>query len=320
MAGFANALTVLALAILIDLTLGEPPLRIHPTVLTGKLINRGIGLANGLSSRLQKVYGTSLALGTIALITGASYLILWVANIFGEPIQILCAAFLLKPTFSIRLMCTYALRLASAIKQGNWAKAKKVLRHIVRRDPSSLSESQIISAGVESVAESTMDGITSPLFFYAMFGVPGAIAYRTINTLDSMLGYKNPPFMNVGWFSAKLDSIANWLPARLTGILTLISAASTGQSTSGALRILRRDRNRTESWNAGWVMSAMAGALKVQLEKPGVYVLGDPDQVLSDNHILKATRILAINTILFIILIVIPIILEVEHVFGVISR
>ena len=320
MSGFTNAIIVLALAILIDLILGEPPLRIHPTVWMGKLINRGIGNANGLSAHLQKIYGAALALGTIVLFTGTSCLILWVADIFGEPIQILCAALLLKSTFSIRLMYTYSSTLAFAIKRGDWAEARRILQYIVRRDPNSLTGSQVISAGVESVAESTMDGITSPLLFYAIFGVPGAVAYRTINTLDSMLGYKNPPFMNVGWFSAKLDSIANWLPARLTAILTLASAASIGLSASDGLRILRRDRNRTESWNAGWVMSAMAGALKVQLEKPGAYVLGDPDEALTHNHILKATHILAINTILFILLIVIPIILGAQSLSGVIKH
>src|SRR5208337_5030447 len=96
-------------------------------------------------------------------------------------------------------------------------------RHIVRRDPASLSDAQVISAGVETVAEGIGDGITSPLFYYALFGVPGAFAYRAINTLDSMVGYKDPEFLKLGWFSAKLDSLANWLPARLATILMLLA-------------------------------------------------------------------------------------------------
>ncbi|HMK84247.1 MAG TPA: cobalamin biosynthesis protein [Candidatus Bathyarchaeia archaeon] len=315
-----KALIVLVLAVLIDLTLGEPPLRVHPTVLMGKFIDRGVEVAKRRSARLQKAYGVGLALGTIIFFAGASCLILWVVNTLSEPVQIVCAVLLLKPTFSIRLMRSYALKLASAIRRGDWAEAKAVLRHIVRRDPNSLNESQIISAGVESVAESTTDGITSPLFFYALFGVPGAVAYRAINTLDSMLGYKDPSFINIGWFSAKLDSIANWLPARLTAIITIISAALIGQSASGAWRVLRRDRNCTASWNAGWVMSAMAGALGVQLEKPGSYVLGNRDQELSPNHIVRATRILVMNTWLFIIFFVLPAMLGVECVSGIINH
>jgi len=308
------------LALLIDLGLGEPPLRLHPTVLMSKFIGHGIGVVRGRSARLQRIYGVGLALTTIAVFAGASYLILWVAKLFGEPVQIACEALLLKPTFSIRLMCRYASKLAFAIKQNDWSGARATLRYIVRRDPEELSESQVISAGVESVAESTVDGITSPLFFYAIFGVPGAVAYRAINTLDSMVGYKDPQFINLGWFSAKLDSIANWFPARVTAIITIISAALSGQSGAGALRILLRDRNRTESWNAGWVLSSMAGAFEVKLAKPRSYVLGDRNQELDANHILEATRMLAMNTILFIIFVVLPIALGVQLLNGIIGH
>jgi adenosylcobinamide-phosphate synthase len=286
----------------------------------GRLIKLGIGVAKGRSAGLQKAYGIGLAFGTITVFAGASYIILWVANIFGEPVQIMCAALLLKPTFSIRLMCRYASNLAFAIQRGEWTEAKAVLQQIVRRDPNSLSDSQAISAGVESVAESTTDGITAPLFFYALFGVPGAVAYRAINTLDSMVGYKDPQFVHLGWFSAKLDTIANWIPARITAMLTIISAALIGLSASGALRILCKDRNRTESVNAGWVMSSTGGALRVQLEKPGSYVLGERCQELAPSHIVEAMHILAMNTMLFTIFIVIPIIFGVEWVNGIIPH
>ena len=320
MASFTNALIVLTLAVLIDLILGEPPLRLHPTVIMGKLISGGIRMAKGRSPRVQKTYGAVLALGTVTAFAGASYLILWVAQLFGEPVQIVMGALLLKPTFSIRLMHTYASKLAFSVQRGDWAEARSILRYIVRRDPNRLSESQVISAGVESVAESTTDGITSPLLYYALFGVPGALAYRAINTLDSMVGYKNPEFIHIGWFSARLDSVANWLPARLTSVFTFISAALIGQSASGSWRILRRDRNRTESWNAGWMMSAMAGALKIQLEKPGFYVLGDRDEKLTHKHLVKATRIMTLNTAFFMLLVTLPIMLGVEKVNGIIGR
>jgi adenosylcobinamide-phosphate synthase len=319
-ASFTKTLIVLVLALLVDLGLGEPPLRVHPTVLMGKFIGHGIGAVRGRSARLQRIYGVGLALTTIVIFAGASYLILWVAKFFGEPVQIVCEALLLKPTFSIRLIYHYASKLALAIKQNDWAAARATLRYIVRRDPEELSESQVISAGVESIAESTVDGITSPLFFYAIFGVPGAVAYRAINTLDSMVGYKDPQFINLGWFSAKLDSIANWFPARVTSIITVISAALIGQSGAGGLRILRRDRNSTESWNAGWVLSSMAGALEVELVKPGSYVLGDRNQRLDASHIFEAVRMLAMNTILFIVFVVLPIALGVEWLNGMIGH
>lgn len=320
MASFTNSLIVLALAILIDLILGEPPLRLHPTVIMGKLINGGIRLAEGRRPQVQKAYGTVFALGMISIFAGASYVILWGAQLFSEPVQIMLGALFLKSTFSVRLMHTYASKLAFAVQRGDWAEAKSILRYLVRRDPNRLSESQVISAGIESIAESTTDGITSPLFYYALFGVPGAFAYRVINTLDSMVGYKDPQFIHLGWFSARLDSVANWLPARLTSVLTIIVAALIGQSASGSWRILRRDRNRTESWNAGWVMSTMAGALKIQLEKPGFYVLGDRDEKLTHKHLAKATRIMTLNTVLFAFLVALPIMLGVEKVNGVIGH
>jgi adenosylcobinamide-phosphate synthase len=309
---FLIPLIVLTLALLVDLILGEPPLWIHPTVLMGKVITAGLRVAPS-SAELQRAYGVVLALGTISIFAGTAYLILGgAARVVGEATEIILGPFLLKPTFSVRLMYDYALKLASAVRRGDSAEARGVLRQIVRRDPEKLSESQIISAGVESAAESTTDGITSPLFYYALFGIPGAIAYRVVNTLDSIVGYKDPQFIYLGWFSAKLDSVANWLPARLTAMLTIFAAALTKHSASGALQILRRDRNRTESWNAGWTMSAMAGALGVELEKPGAYVLGNRDEELASRHIIEAARILAVNTVLFSILIVLPIIVGVE--------
>ena len=110
-----------------------------------------------------------------------------------------------------------------ALKQNDLAGARKWLPYIVRRDPNTLNERQIISAAVESIAESTTDGITAPFFFFALFGVPGAFAYRVINTLDSMVGYKNAEFKNIGWFSAKMDTVANYIPARVTAYLMVAS-------------------------------------------------------------------------------------------------
>ena len=159
--------------------------------------------------------------------------------------------------------------------------------YIVRRDPNSLNERQIISAAVESIAESTTDGITAPFFFYALFGVPGAFAYRVINTLDSMVGYKNSEFKNIGWFSAKMDTITNYIPARITAYLMVAAAFIVREDWRESYRILQRDKHKTASPNAGYTISAMAGALNIQLEKQGHYTLGD-DYGISHEHIPKA--------------------------------
>jgi len=296
-----DASLILCLAVLVDIVLGEPPARVHPTVWMGRFIEFEYRLGRKLRPSLQKAYGVIVAIGVVAVFAGGSFLFLLLVSGLPMLIRIILAAVLLKCTFSIRLMWRYASDMAAAVRLGNYAEARSILRNIVRRDPATLTDSQVISAGVETVAEGIGDGIASPLFYYALFGIPGAFAYRAINTLDSMVGYKESEFVNLGWFSAKLDSFANLVPARIATILMLPACKLLGESASEAWRILRRDRNRTQSWNAGWLMSAMAGSLGVRLEKPGFYALGDDDQQLNYTHLIRAIRIMAVDTALFVL-------------------
>jgi adenosylcobinamide-phosphate synthase len=150
--------------------------------------------------------------------------------------------------------------------------------------------------------------VTGPVFLYSILGVPGAIAYRVINTLDSTVGYKDRPNLYIGWFSAGLDTLANYLPSRITGVLTIISSAILGLNWSNCLKILERDHARTASPNAGWPMSAMAGALGVMLEKPGFYVLGESSRMLEPTDITKALKIMKLNVLLFAIVVYVPLI------------
>ena len=303
-----DATLVLCLAVLIDMALGEPPSRFHPTVWMGRLIEVEYRFGRKLRPSMQKAYSVVLAVVVIGGFAGASYCFLQLVNRLPiEPIQIIISAILLKSTFSIRKMREYACDLAEALRRGDYVRARSILKHIVRRDPATLSDTQVISAGVETVAEGIGDGIASPLFYYALFGVPGAFAYRAINTLDSMVGYKDPEFLKLGWFSAKLDSLANWLPARLATILMLLAGKLLGESASRSWRVLLRDRNRTESWNAGWLMSAMAGLLGVKLEKPGFYTLGDANQQLNYTHLNRAVRIMILDTGLFVLVLILVI-------------
>ena len=138
-----------------------------------------------------------------------------------------------------------------------------------------------------------------------MFNVPGAVAFRSVNTLDSMVGYKDLDHINIGWFSAKMDTIANYLPARLTAILMMMAALLLRENWRESWRILQRDRKNTASVNAGWTISAMAGALNIQLEKPSFYKIGDNTD-LSPIHITKALRIMMLTAILFGVSIILP--------------
>jgi adenosylcobinamide-phosphate synthase len=207
-------------------------------------------------------------------------------------------AVLFKATFAVKGMGQYTMPISSALKKNDLGEARKWLPFIVRRDPNTLNERQIISAAVESIAESTTDGITAPFFFFALFGVPGAFAYRVVNTLDSMVGYKNVENKNIGWFSAKLDTVANYIPARLTAYLMVAASFLLRENWRESWRILLRDKRKTVSINAGWTISAMAGALNTQLEKQGSYILGD-DHGISPEHIPRALRVMALTSVLF---------------------
>jgi adenosylcobinamide-phosphate synthase len=304
---FVDSLLIFSLAFLIDVVFGEFPDRIHPTVWIGKAIGYFKPKFKNADPRTEKLNGVILCLLIILLVAAPVGLLLFgVRLFFGWIPYIVVSAILLETTFAVKCMRHYTVPIAEALKNKDIDKARRGLYFIVRRDPNELNEQQIASATVESIAESTTDGITTPFFFFALFGVLGAFAFRVINTLDSTVGYKDPENINIGWFSATLDTIANYIPARLTAILIVASAALLGENWRNSWRILQRDKTKTNSVNAGWTMSAMAGALDVQLEKSGHYALGDKGEI-SPTHIRRALRIMELTSVLFGAVVVLPV-------------
>jgi adenosylcobinamide-phosphate synthase len=307
-------LIILAIALLVDLAFGEPPEKIHPTVWMGKVITLLKPRIKSKNSRIERLNGVLLGLFVIALFTAPAYFILpLIQQYFGLIVYMILASLLLKTTFAIKCMEQCTLPIAKAIEQDCIEDARRLLSRIVRRDPKKLNTRQIISAAIESIAEGTVDGITSPLFYYAFFGIPGSIFFRVVNTLDSMVGYKDQEHINIGWFSARLDDLVNYIPARLTALIMITAACLLGENWKNSWRILRRDAHKTESPNAGWSMSAMAGALNVRLEKPGHYMLGDDVIALSPKHILRAIKIMRLTVLLFIILVIAPLIIVISY-------
>jgi len=302
-----DSVLIFFLAFLIDAVFGEYPDRIHPTIGIGKIIAYLKPKLKNANAKIEKANGVLLALAIMLLVSLPVFLLLfWLRQSFGSIPYIIVGAVLFKATFAVKGMGHYTKPIASALKKNDLAEARKWLPFIVRRDPNTLNERQIISAAVESIAESTTDGITAPFFFFALFGVPGAFAYRVVNTLDSMVGYKNVENKNIGWFSANLDTIANYIPARLTAYLMVAASFLLGENWRESWRILQRDKGKTASINAGWTISAMAGALNTQLEKQGYYVLGD-DHGISPEHITKALRVMALTAVLFGLVVVLPV-------------
>jgi adenosylcobinamide-phosphate synthase len=303
-----ESILIFAVAFLIDIIFGEIPDKAHPTVWMGKVIAYLKPRLKNANPKVEKANGVLLCVGVMTLFAVPSFLGLWALRLIpdcGWLIYVVAAAILLKTTIAIKCMRAYTVPIAVALQKRDLTEARRWLRYIVRRDPNELDERHIISAAVESIAESTTDGITSPFFFFALFGVPGAFAFRVINTLDSMVGYKDAENINIGWFSAKMDTITNYVPARLTAVLMAASAGLLGENWRNSWRILIRDKNKTASPNAGWTISAMAGALNTQLEKKGHYALGDGEAIAPED-IWKALKIMELTSALFGLVVIFP--------------
>jgi adenosylcobinamide-phosphate synthase len=196
-----------------------------------------------------------------------------------------------------------------ALEEKKLTDARKNLSLIVGRDTDTLDREHILSATIESIGESMVDGIGSVLFYFSLFGPPGAIAYRIINTLDSMIGYTDSYHYHLGWMAAKLDTISNYVPARICAILLVISSKLVGGDWRNSMLIMRKDHNNTPSLNGGYPMSALAGALKVKLEKVGYYKLGTSIDPLSIEKCKSALTMVKLSIILFFVFISIPIVL-----------
>jgi len=209
----------------------------------------------------------------------------------------------------VKLETDWGYAAAKAIESKDLTEARKYA-HFSRRDNKDLTGAQIVSSVIESLAENLTDFRLSPIFYYGLFGVPGAVAFRAVNTLDGMVGFKDEENINIGWFSAITDTIVNYIPARLTTLLLIAGAAIVGEDAKNAWKIARRDQTKIPSTNHGWQMAAIAGALRVELEKPGQYAVGDPEEELDANKIIQSLKIRNVGIILSIIITVPAILLN----------
>jgi len=286
---------VLVLAVASDLAIGEPPSRFHPTVWIGKTI-AGLEKLSPRTPTGQLMFGVLMVVLLPGAWAAAAYVVDLGLNRAHPLAYILVGAILLKTTFAVRMLHRAAANIRSSLLQGDLAGARAGMSALVSRDPSSLTAEQATAATVESVSENLTDSYVGPLLAFALFGLPGAVAYRAINTLDSMIGYHGH-YEYLGKASARLDDLINLIPARLTAMLLLISSlVLPGQKASSAWRIMWRDHARTESPNAGWTMSGMAGALGVTLEKVGCYRLGDGTRSIEPQDISRAIQTMYLVT------------------------
>ncbi|MBC2698359.1 MAG: cobalamin biosynthesis protein [ANME-2 cluster archaeon] len=291
---FTYSIEVLVLAIAMDVLFGEPPGILHPVVWMGKGIISLQGLATGFKDK-------SFGMFMVAAMTGISFLagLLVVSTQFILPktITLLLMAYFLKSTFSFRMLLTSGNGIMTGLLSGHPDAARNDLKALVSRDTSGMDEPHIASAVIESVSENFVDTILSPLFFYLILGLPGALAYKAVNTLDSMVGYRNKEFIELGWASARFDDILNWIPARLSLIFIVVGAVFTG-SPVHAIRTCLKYRGQTPSPNSGWPMASTAGALGVRLEKQGHYVLGGDFSLPVAADIARANKLVGMASVL----------------------
>ena len=288
---FGEALPILLAAVL-DL-IGEPPINWHPVVWYGKLIGR-LEQAAPRGRLAQLLYGVCMPICAAILVLPPILLVQFLATrihlITSQTRwKILIEGSALKPFFALRMLVDAGRGVRSALERGDLPAARLALRSLVSRDRSNLTADLAAAAAIESLAENLSDSVVAPLFYYALFGLPGAALYRLCNTLDSMIGYRGR-YEYLGKASARLDDILNLLPSRLTALLIIGLAPFFGGKWRSAWRIWRRDAGKTASPNAGHPMSAAAGALGIQLEKVGHYTLGDNEKIVSHTDIKRAEK------------------------------
>jgi len=294
-------------AVGLDILIGDPRWLPHPV--------RGIGwLARQLEAPLRRLIKNEYVAGVLAvlLVVGTAAGAVWglmhgaslLHPIAGDIVSILAIYTAIAP----RDLAHHSLSVYRALKAGDLPLSRKRVAMIVGRDTDILDEAGITRAAVECVAESTVDGVTAPLFFALLAGPVGAMAYRAINTLDSTFGYLTPRYCRFGWASARLDDLANYLPARLTAPLIGVAALFLKMRPIQSWRILRRDGRKHASPNSGLPEAAMAGALGVQLGGTTIYdgepleklTIGDALTPLTAKHILQANLAMFTTTALFL--------------------
>ena len=294
------------IAYVLDLIFGDPQNVVHPVQVIGKIISAGEKVL--LRKKYKFLAGAVLNIFTVSITYTLMYLISKSVKIsvFFMSIEI----YLMYTIFSINSLAREGNRVYRILKEGDIEKARKDLSYLVSRDTETMDEKMIIRSTMETISENTVDGIVAPMFYMFLGGMPLAMAYKAINTLDSMVGYKNEKYMEFGKFSAKVDDVANFIPARITGILIVLASMILGYDYKNSLKIFIRDRKNHSSPNSAHSEASVAGALGVQfggkvsyfgkeIDKP---TIGDKTKEFELEDIRKNIRIMYVTSFLSLVM------------------
>lgn len=295
---------VIALALLLDLALGDPRWLPHPVVQIGRLISALESLLRRFTT-CGRCAGTILLLLTAGTTAAATWLLLRGATLLSPLAGLVLAIAISSTCLAARSLQRESALVAAALAAGDIVLARRQLAYIVGRDTEHLDEAEIWRALVETVAENTSDGIIAPLFWLSVGGPVAAMAFKAISTLDSMVGYKNERYLQLGWASARMDDLVNFVPARLTALLMIITAPLVGLSWQNALKITLRDRLKHPSPNSAHPEAAAAGALGIRLGGPSTYGgrasfkehIGEPRVTLDGNTYRSMIRLMYATTL-----------------------
>jgi adenosylcobinamide-phosphate synthase len=303
----------LAAAFLLDLALGDPRWLPHPVRLLGWLTARLEGLIRRFihSGPGLRLAGVLLAVVVVGVGYGSTWLLLQGAMRLGPAAYHVADIIVIYTLLCTRSLDQEARQVHAALVRQNIAGARHWLSRIVGRDTQDLSPSEVARGAVETVAENLVDGIISPLVFILIGGAPLGMAFKAVSTLDSMVGYRDERYRHLGWASARLDDIANWIPARLAGwVIIPLAARLTGFRMRDSWRVVLRDSRSHSSPNSGWSEAAFAGALGIQVGGTNYYfgrpvfkpTIGDGTEVIAPGHIIGAIRIMYTSSVLALLL------------------
>ena len=316
---FVFIISALLLSIAVDIIFGELPTKIHPVVIIGSLINyfkkHFIKIKNRLSGLLLAV--------SVGICVSVILYVLYLIFSINPIVLFVFFMILLSSTFSIKLLLKTAADVKDDLDE-SLDKARRSVSYLVSRNTNELTESFIVSAVIESLTENITDSFVAPMFYFTIFSMFILInpidnqlyflllipmLYRMFNTLDAMVGYETDELKDIGYFSAKIDDILNYIPSRISGIYVVLSAYLLKYDGKNSYKIMRRDARKCPSPNSGFTMATTAGALNIQLTKKGTYTLGDATKTIDKDDITRAVNLSKLTIILFTLTILILLIL-----------
>lgn len=314
-----DRIIVIAAAFLLDMICGDPHWLWHPVQGIGLIIKYveaflrrvfRINAEREADKIRKRVAGVIMVILVIVISLVPVCLILYLAGRINRYVRLGVEIIICYQMLAARSLCVESMKVYYALRDGTIEDARTAVSMIVGRDTASLNEEGVTKAAVETVAENTSDGVIAPLFYMALFGVYGAFVYKAINTMDSMTGYKNDHYIYFGTCAAKLDDIANFIPARLGALLMVAASYLTGLDGKGAWRIFKRDRYNHASPNSAQSEAVCAGALSVELAGDAYYfgklykkkTIGDHIRDICPEDIRRANKLMYVTSILMVVL------------------